>query len=122
LPRALAERLQLGLVLQRIGDPLRNGLRREKVDEQAVLAVAHHLLHRRRARADDKAAGRHGLEHGPGEHERVRQVDVRRRAAEQRQVVRIRDAAHEAHARKVDPAIELREQPLPVSLAFWQAR
>jgi hypothetical protein len=62
LPRALAQRLQRGLVLERVRHALGDGGRREEVDQQPVLALAHHLLQRRRARADDQAAGGHGLE------------------------------------------------------------
>ena len=34
----------------------------EEVDQAAVLSVAHHFLHWRRARADNEAAGRHCLQ------------------------------------------------------------
>src|SRR5205085_1536526 len=118
----LAQRCQLGLVREGVVDPLRDGGRGEKVDQKAVLAVAHHLLHRRRARADHQAAGRHRLEQRPGEDERVSEIDVHRRAAEQRQVIGVRDAAAELDAREIDAIAKLGKQALAINLPRRQSR
>ena len=52
----------------------------------------------------------------------IRQVDVHRRAAQQRQVVGVRNAPGEVHARKIDLAVDLAQQALAVGLARRQAR
>src|SRR5919109_3166743 len=59
--RTLAQRRKFGLVLERMVYPLGDGGGGKEIDQQPVLAVAHHLLHRRGARGDDEAAGGHGF-------------------------------------------------------------
>src|SRR3954470_21534367 len=80
------------------------------------------LLHWWRARADHEAAARHRLEEGPRQDERIGQVNMDRRFAQQRKIVPIGNASEKADAREIDLAFELAQQPLAVGLARRQAR
>ena len=109
-------------MLECVCNPLGDGLRREEIDQQPVFPVAHHLLHRRRARADDQAAGGHRLQEGPGKYERVREIDVDRRAPQHGEIVGVRDTTQKLHAGKIDAAVELGQHALPVRLSRRQPR
>ncbi len=94
----LADLLERVGMRQRLGDAVGDRLGGEEVDQQPVPFVLDHLLHRRCRRSDHEAAGRHRLQHRPGQHERHRQVDMRRRDLQQPQVIASPDPPQEMHA------------------------
>src|SRR5215212_1926161 len=95
LAGGVAEPLALFGIVEQCADCFDEARSIEEVDRSTVHTILQNLQHRASGRTDQRAARRHRLKAGPGEYERVGEIDVDGGDTEKASVVTIGDASHE---------------------------
>src|SRR6185312_11644463 len=112
-------RLEIG---QRVNYGVRDRCRIEEVYEEPIFPVAQDFLDWSSAGADHQATCRERFQHGPGEDERISEIDVHPRDLEHGKESRIRHPAQEMHAPQIERVAQLLQHLLSVGFPIGESR